>query len=152
MDARTRARLHVCSRAPPRPFSELEAAEGGQVLGLLAGHAPVVGLMDGLVVLPGRLVVDGQPLDGLGGQRLSHTTGTSPAGRRRGNNLRLPLSFLTHPNVDDGVGAVALQGVEGQLALEVAGVQPGDGKAVAVAGLHTRHHHSYILQSSMGDV
>lgn len=64
---------------------------------------------------------------------------------------------MTHPNVDDGVGAVALQGVEGQLPLEVAGVQPGDGKAVAVAGLRTHthahtHDDSYNLQSSMGNV
>lgn len=51
-------------------FPGLEAAEGGQVLGLLAGNTPVVGLVDGLVVLPGRLVVDRQPLHGLGGQRL----------------------------------------------------------------------------------
>lgn len=119
-----------------RPFSQLETAEGRQVLGLLAGHAPVVGLVDGLVVLQGRLVVDGQPLDGLGGQRLNRKTVTSP----KGNGLAIICTssfFLTHPNVDDGVGAVALQGVEGQFPLEVAGVQPGNGKAVAVAGLHT---------------
>lgn len=32
------------------------------VLGLCAGHAPVTGLLDGLVVAPGRLVVDRQAL------------------------------------------------------------------------------------------
>lgn len=30
------------------------------VLGLCAGHTPVTGLLDGLVVAPGRLVVDRQ--------------------------------------------------------------------------------------------
>lgn len=135
---RTHARTprFLSCAAASRPFSLLETAEGRQVLGLLAGHAPVVGLVDGLVVLPGRLVVDGQPLDGLGGQRLNRKTVTS----QKGNGVAIICTssfFLTHPNVDDGVGAVALQGVEGQLPLEVAGVQPGNGKAVAVAGLHT---------------
>lgn len=123
-----------------RLLSQLEAAESGQVLGLLAGHTPVVGLVDGLVVLPGRLVVDGQPLHGLGGQRLSHDAMTSQTGKKPGDNLHRVCSLSTHPDVDDGVGAVALQGVEGQLPLEVAGVQPRDGKAVAVASLHTHTH------------
>lgn len=90
----------VCSPPPghahlvsSRPFLELETAEGRQVLGLLAGHAPVVGLVDGLVVLPGRLVVDGQPLDGLGGQRLNHKTVTSQKGQRPGNHLHVPRFF-----------------------------------------------------------
>lgn len=50
--------------------SELETAERRQVLGLLAGDTPVVGLVDCLVVFPGRLVVHGQSLDGLSGERL----------------------------------------------------------------------------------
>lgn len=64
----------ICVTSVPR---KLETAEGGQVLGLLAGHAPVVGLVDGLVVLPGRLVVDGQPLHRLGGQCLRREVVTS---------------------------------------------------------------------------
>lgn len=51
-------------------FLALEAPKRGHVLRLFAWDAPVVGLVDGFVVLPGRLVVHGEPLDGLGGQSL----------------------------------------------------------------------------------
>lgn len=42
----------------------------GCVLGLRAGDTPVAGLLDGLVVAPGRLVVDGQTLHRVRGQGL----------------------------------------------------------------------------------
>lgn len=64
---------HTCTPLMSRVLcfpSELETAERRQVLGLLAGDAPVVGLVDRLVVFPGRFVVHGQSLDGLGGERL----------------------------------------------------------------------------------
>lgn len=48
----------------------LEAAEGGHVLGLFAGDTPVIGLVDGFIMFPGRFVVNGKPLDGLSGQSL----------------------------------------------------------------------------------
>lgn len=52
-----------------RTFS-LGHLEVAQVQGLLAGYAPVVGLLAHFVVLQNRLVVHGQPLDGVCGQRL----------------------------------------------------------------------------------
>lgn len=56
----------------------------------------------------------------------SKVTGRAPAASRvRGAHLQ----------VDDGVGAVALHGVELQVALEVLGVEAGDGEAVAKASL-----------------
>lgn len=48
-------------------FGHLVAA---QVQGLLAGHAPVVGLLPQLVVLQGSFVVHWQPLDGVCGKSL----------------------------------------------------------------------------------
>ena len=50
---------------------DLEAAKRGHVLGLLAGDAPVVRLLDRLVVFPCRLVVHREPLNGLCGERLT---------------------------------------------------------------------------------
>lgn len=52
-----------------RTFS-LGHLEVAQVQGLLAGYAPVVGLLAHFVVLQNRLVVHGQPLDRVCGQRL----------------------------------------------------------------------------------
>lgn len=68
-------------------------------------------------------------------------------GKRHGDGLH-DLLLHTHPDIDGGVGAVALQGVEGQLALEVAGVETGDGKAVAIAGLHT-HAHTQSVKNTL---
>lgn len=50
--------------------SHLEAAERCHVLGLFAGDAPVVGLVERLVVFPDGLVVHREPLDGLCGEGL----------------------------------------------------------------------------------
>lgn len=58
------------ARAPS--LGHLEVA---QVQRLLAGDAPVVGLLAHFVVLQSRLVVHGQPLDGVGGQRLQEHGG-----------------------------------------------------------------------------
>lgn len=51
-------------------WTSLGAAEGGHVFGFFAGNTPVVGLVDGFVMFPGGFVVNGKPLDGLGGQSL----------------------------------------------------------------------------------
>ena len=59
------------------------------------------------VLLRRGLVVDGQQLHGLG---------------------------LLGLEVDDGVGAVPLAGVEDEVAVKVPGVQPREGEAVSVAG------------------
>lgn len=56
---------------PDRSRVHLETAKCGHVLRLFAGDAPVVGLVDRLVVFPGRLVVHGEPLDGLCGESLT---------------------------------------------------------------------------------
>lgn len=53
------------------------------------------------------------------------------------------LLILNYPYVDDGVGPVTLQGVELQVALEVAGVQPRDGQTVAVTSLDTESHRGH---------
>lgn len=50
--------------------SGLEAAERCHILGLFAGNAPVVGLVERLVVFPDGLVVHGEPLDWLCGEGL----------------------------------------------------------------------------------
>lgn len=49
--------------------------------------------------------------------------------------LQRTVGSPPHLQVDDGVCAVALHGVELQVSLEVLGIQPGDGKAVAEASL-----------------
>lgn len=51
-------------------YTHLETAKCRHVLWLFAGDTPVVGLVDGLVVFPGRLVVNRKSLDGLCGERL----------------------------------------------------------------------------------
>lgn len=151
---RTHARTHahlVSSRVPSRPFSELETAEGGQVLGLLAGHAPVVGLVDGLVVLPGRLVVDGQPLDGLGGQCLSHMTGTSP----KGNGMAIictSSSFFDSPECRWWRRCRGPPGSRGSAPPGSSGRTAGRWEGRSRSRPAHKHHHSYILQSSMGNV
>lgn len=48
----------------------LETAKCCHVFGLLTGNAPVIGLVDGLVMFPGGFVVDGKSLDRLCGECL----------------------------------------------------------------------------------
>lgn len=61
--------LRLCSlqHGSATPASDLGSPESGRVLGLPAGHAPVIGLMNRPVVSPGSLVVDWKPLYGLRG-------------------------------------------------------------------------------------
>lgn len=59
----------VAVARPGMTFS-LGHLEVAQVQGLLAGYAPVVGLLAHFVVLQSRLVVHGQPLNRVCGQRL----------------------------------------------------------------------------------
>ena len=67
-DTHTHTHFHLsCTRH----YFDLKAAERRHVLRLLAGDAPVVGLVDRLVVFPYRLVVHGEPLDGFRGKCLT---------------------------------------------------------------------------------
>lgn len=83
---------------PPPPsgllFGHLVAA---QVQGLLAGHAPVVGLLPQPVVLQGGFVVHRQPLDGVGGKSLEGQRAEGGAVSRRrppaGQKGRVRLTF-----------------------------------------------------------
>lgn len=50
----------------------LEAAKCRHVFGLLAGDAPVIGLVYRLVMFPGRFVVDGESLNRLRGKCLEN--------------------------------------------------------------------------------
>jgi len=45
------------------------------------------------------------------------------------------MNERTHPDIDDGVGAIAFQRVELQVPLEVAGGEAGYGQTVALASL-----------------
>lgn len=72
--------------------------------------------------------------------------------KQEANNVNILLFLLTHikqthPNVDHSIGAVTLQGVEGQLPLKVAGVESRDGKAVAVPSL--RRNEEFIYPPSL---
>lgn len=59
--------LHI---ATERCCLGLETAKCGHVFGLLTGNAPVISLVDRLVMFPGGFVVDWKSLDWLGGQCL----------------------------------------------------------------------------------
>lgn len=151
--ARTHARTprFLSCAAASRPFSQLETAEGRQVLGLLAGHAPVVGLVDGLVVLPGRLVVDGQPLDGLGGQRLNRKTVTS----QKGNGVAIICTssfFFDSPECRWWRRCRGPPGSRGSAPPGSSGRTAGKWEGRSRSRPAHKHHHSYILQSSMGNV
>lgn len=60
---------------PAEPPPHLGHAVGGGVFGFGAGHAPVPGLLAGLVVPPRRLVVHRQPLHRVRGQSLGGQPG-----------------------------------------------------------------------------
>lgn len=118
--------------------------EVSQIQRLFAGDAPVVGLLTDFVVLQSGFVVDGQPLDGVCGQSLEgekkkrcHDFKTSPESCCRLSVTVSRLIFsLTHLQVDDGVRAVSLHGVKLQVALEVFGVESGDGQTVTKTSLN----------------
>lgn len=115
----------------------LEAAKCRHVFGLLAGDAPVVGLVDRLVMFPGRFVVDGESLDRLCGKCLK-LDGNKKLKRGKRSPLspeREKLHQTSHPDVDHCIGSITLQRVELQVTLKVARVQSRDGKAVPITSL-----------------